>query len=68
MTLARKNPDGSVSIGGVWCHTCRRDRYINARTGLCEACKKKSTYRPRGLVVRDFRAQHKDQGTHEEGS
>jgi hypothetical protein len=52
MTLARKNEDGSVSVGGVWCHTCGQDRYVNARTHRCDWCGEKSAYRPRGLIVK----------------
>lgn len=54
MTLARKRDDGSVDIGGVWCHFCQTDRYVNSRTHRCTWCKSRSPYRPRGLVVRNY--------------
>lgn len=57
MTLARKNPDGSLSIGGVFCTACGCDRYhrvLQDGSTRCDWCHAKSEYKPRGLVVRHY--------------
>lgn len=57
MTLARKNRDGSISVGGVHCPTCDSDQYhrvLDDGSTRCDCCGNGSKYKPRGLVVKHF--------------
>ena len=58
MTLARRNTDGTLSIGGVWCISCEMDTYHRVLPGgatRCDRCQTASAYVPRAEVVRVFR-------------